>query len=101
MYIERKNELNSDDARIGRVHMSKTQATLYYNDMVFKSLKGGYKANYYDVQSGEKFWISGCKRDGTDRLYVSSKPVWIDPDVREEYWTVIRGQPEYASRDRT
>jgi hypothetical protein len=101
MYIERKNELNSDDARIGRVRMSKTGATLYYNGMEFKSLKGGYKANYYEIESGDEFWISGCKRDGTDRLYVSGKPVWIDEDVREEYWTVVRDKPEFASRDRT
>lgn len=101
MYIERKNELNSDDARIGRVHLSKTGATLYYKGLVFKSLKGGYKANYYEVSTGEQYWISGCKRDGGDRLYVSSKPVWIDEDVREEYWSVIRGLPQNTNRDRT
>lgn len=100
MYIERKDELNGDDARIGRVSMSKSGATLYYNGREFRSLKGGYKANYYDVESGESFWISGCKRDGGDGLYASNKPVWIDEDVREEYWSLIRGMPEFADRDR-
>jgi len=98
MYVERKDELNSDDARIGRVRLSKTGATLYYGGKTFQSLKGGYKANYYDVETGDEYWISGCKRDGSDRLYASNKPIRIDEDVREEYWSNIRGLPEEASR---
>lgn len=101
MYIERKDQLNSDDAHIGRVRMSKTGATLYYGGREFRSLKGGYKANYYDVETGDEYWISGCKKDGTDRLYASNKPIWIDEDVREEYWTTIRGLPHCVPSDRT
>jgi hypothetical protein len=26
-------------------------------------------ANYYDVETREHYWISGCKKDGTDALY--------------------------------
>jgi hypothetical protein len=101
MYIERKDQLNSDDARIGRVRFSKTGATLYYGEKTFQSLKGGYKANYYDVETGEEYWISGCKRDGSGRLYASNKPIWIDEDVRVEYWTAIRGRPDDADRKST
>jgi hypothetical protein len=43
---------------------------------------------------GEDYWISGCKRDGRDRLYGERLPVPIDEDVREEYWTQIRKLPE-------
>lgn len=45
-----------------------------------------------DVESGDAYWISGCKQDGTDALY----PVMteIDEDVREEYWVEIRRKPE-------
>lgn len=39
---------------------------------------------------GEEYWISGCKRDGTDRLYAGM--VEIDEDVAEEYWGDIRGE---------
>jgi hypothetical protein len=42
--------------------------------------------------TGEQYWISGCKKDGTDALY--STTVEIDEDVREEYWMVIRNKPE-------
>jgi hypothetical protein len=47
-----------------------------------------------DIETGDEYWISGCKRDGRDRLYGERVPVEIDDDAREEYWTEIRGQPE-------
>ena len=85
-------------ARIGRVTFSRTGATLHYGGKSFQSLKGyGFKANYFDLESGEQYWISGPRRDGTDRLYKSNWPVEIDEDVREEYWTEIRKKPEWKT----
>ena len=82
-------------ARIGKVTSSRTGATLHYNGKSFQSLKGsGFKANYYCVETGEQYWISGPRKDGTDRLYKSDWPVEIDEDVREEYWIEIRKRPE-------
>jgi hypothetical protein len=90
MYIEYKVNLTGP-ARIGRVTFSKTGRTLYYRGQTFQSLRGrGFKANYYDVQTGEPYWISGPRRDGADRLYGGSTPVEIDEDVRKEYWSTIR-----------
>jgi hypothetical protein len=95
MYIERKAGNLSGPARIGRVAFSKRGRTLYYGGRAFKSLKGqGFKANYVDVESGEEYWISGCKKDGSDRLRGERNPVEIDDDAREEYWTEIRAAPE-------
>ncbi len=95
MYIERKAGQLTGEARIGRVTFSKTGRTLYYGGKAFRSLNGaGFKANYYEVESGEEYWISGPKRNGQDRLYGERVPVEIDDEVREEYWTVIRRQPE-------
>ena len=83
-------------ARIGRVTFSRTGATLHYSGRSFQGLKGsGFKANYFDVETGEQYWISGPRQDGTDRLYKSNWPVDIDEDVREEYWTQIRHKPEW------
>jgi hypothetical protein len=60
----------------------------------FRSLKGaGFKSNYFDVETGEHYWISGPKRNGEDRLYVSNVPVEVDEDIQEEYWSSIRGLP--------
>jgi hypothetical protein len=64
-----------------------------------ESLRGAgatNKSNYVDIKTGEEFWISGCKKDGSDRLYGERLPVCIDEDVQEEYWTEIRNQPTMA-----
>ncbi|MCC6795991.1 MAG: 1-deoxy-D-xylulose-5-phosphate synthase [Candidatus Hydrogenedentes bacterium] len=92
MYIECKDGGINGPARIGRVAFSRSGRTLYYGGRSFASLKGsGFKANYYDVETGEEFWISGCKKRGGDRLY--SGTVEIDDDVREEYWRDVRSLP--------
>lgn len=95
MYIERKAGELTGGARIGRVTFSRTGRTIYYGGKRFCSLAGaGFKANYFDIDTSEEYWISGCKRDGTDRLYGERVPVFIDDDVREEYWIVIRRREE-------
>lgn len=94
MFIECKAAGLTGPARIGRVMFSKTGKTLKYREQQFRSLRGrGFKSNYYDIETGDEYWISGCKADGVDRLYGESTPVEIDEDVREEYWTEIRKQP--------
>lgn len=99
MYIECKADGLSGPARIGRVSFSKTGATLYYAGNEFRSLAGrGFKANYFEVSTGDYYWISGPRKDGADRLYGERVPVEIDDDVREEYWTAIRAQPENLTR---
>ena len=95
MFIENKSTGLTGPARIGRVSFSKTGRTLYYQGRKFQSLKGGYKANYFDVESGDQYWISGPKRNGQDFLY-GGGGAEIDEDCREEYWTRIRRQPERA-----
>jgi len=99
MYIESKAEGLSGPARIGRVTFSRSGRTITYGGRSFRSLKGyGFKANFFDVETGEEHWISGPRRDGADRLYGEALPVEIDEDVRAEYWSEIRGLPE-RSRD--
>ena len=97
MYIECKAGGLSGPARIGRVRFSKSRRTLYYGDQPLRRLPaGGYKANHYDVATGEEYWVSGPKRDGRDRLYGERVPVHVDEDVRAEYWSHIRGLPHRA-----
>lgn len=48
------------------------------------------------MDSGDHYWISGCKKDGSDRLYGERIPIQIDDDVREEYWKEIRNLPDNA-----
>lgn len=95
MFIENKvGESNLiGDARIGRVQFSKTGKSIHYNGRRFERMSG-FKANYRDTESGEPYWISGCKKNGEDRLYGERLPIYIDNDAREEYWTDIRNLPE-------
>lgn len=103
MYVELKSGEGHNDrglARIGRVTFSKTGKTLYYRGLTFQSLKGaGICANYFEAESGDEYWISGCKRNGQDRHWAGGGPVAIDEDVREEYWSEIRKQPERANEE--
>ncbi|MEM9885858.1 MAG: 1-deoxy-D-xylulose-5-phosphate synthase [Bacteroidota bacterium] len=95
MYIEFKGGNLTGEARIGRVRFSKTKKSIHYNGKTFKSLKGrGFKSNYFDSETGEEYWISGCKKDGTDRLYNERTPIYIDEDVQKEYWEQIRNMPD-------
>jgi len=92
MYIEKFGGLRSRGGRIGRVYFSQSRRTLHYEGRALQSLRGGgYKANYFDTETGTQYWISGPKRDGNDPLYPGV--VEIDDDVNEEYWLKIRGLP--------
>jgi len=99
MYIENKAEGISGPARIGRVSFSKSGKSVYYQGRSFHTLSGrGFKANYAESQTGEEYWISGCKRRGGDRLYAGT--IEIDDDIREEYWTAIRELPDKKDQRR-
>ena len=92
MYIENKSDGDglTGTARIGRVTFSKSGKTIYYRGAELQSLKGyGYKSNFFDLKTGEHYWISGPKKNGQDTLYPDN--VEVDEDVRIEYWRDIRG----------
>ncbi|MFK7971214.1 MAG: 1-deoxy-D-xylulose-5-phosphate synthase [Bacteroidia bacterium] len=95
MYIEDKSNGLTGIARIGKVTFSKTMKSIHYKGKTYQSLKGsGLKANFFETESGDGFWISGCKKDGSDRNYGERVPIYIDDDIQEEYWTVIRNLPD-------
>ncbi len=95
MYIERKAGSLTGNARIGRVTFNKTGRTIFYCGQIFRRIVGGgFKSNYFDQATGDEYWITGPKKRGGDRLYGERVPILIDDDVREEYWTSIRGMPE-------
>jgi len=94
MYIESKVGGLTGPARIGWVKFSKTGATLYYRGKTFQSLKGqGFKSNYFDVESGDCYWISGPRKDGRDALYATHVRPEVDEDAHDEYWSKIRRLP--------
>jgi hypothetical protein len=91
MYIELKTGFNDNGpARIGRVTFSKSGQSIYYRGKTFARVHGGgISSNYYDVDTGEEYWISGVKKNGEDRHWAGSGPVEIDDDAREEYEDLV------------
>lgn len=103
LYIENKSGENTlmGEARIGLVMFSKTGKSIHYNGLTFQTLGGrGFKANYFEVDSGDEYWISGCKKNGEDRLYGERLPIYVDEDIREKYWLEIRELPEMKHLNR-
>ena len=96
MYIENKASGLEGHARIGRISYSKTGRSLIYGGSTFIPIQG-FKANFMNVDTLEYYWISGPKKRGGDRLY-GTGIVAIDDDVRVEYWTGIRMQPEHKEQ---
>src|SRR5215218_8972058 len=92
MYIELKSGYSDNGpASISRITFSKTGRTVYFQGKQLQSSGGqGVQGNYRDVETREEYWVSGPKRDGTDRHSAGGGIVKIDEDVAEEYWREIR-----------
>ncbi|MCU0433994.1 MAG: hypothetical protein MUC87_11110 [Bacteroidia bacterium] len=84
IYVENKSRGLSGAAWIGRGFFTRTRQTVYFNGKVFQRTKG-YKYNHFDVETGDLYWISGVKKDGTDRLYNERVEIIMDENVVEEY----------------
>jgi hypothetical protein len=87
MYIEDKSGGLEGPGRIGWVEITRTGRSYRYNGKLYKKC-AGYKYNCFEEESRKKFWISGPKKNGCDRLYGGT--IVIDEDANEEYWTNIR-----------
>lgn len=83
----------TESARIGRVSFSKSGRTLYYAGRTFA---GEGRPWYREEATGEQFVIQHARADGLDGSEGRKRgsfPAEIDGDVREEYWTRIRREP--------
>ena len=96
-YIELKTDGLRGIGKIARVSFSKSGKTIYYEGRKLSSLKGfAAKANYFDEETYEEFWISNPRMDGKDSLFPAI--IEIEEDVREEYWKLIRKEPENCTQ---
>lgn len=88
-YIELKSGYADDGpAWIGRVKISRTGTTIYFNDHAYRKCRG-ISGNYIDIETEEEYWISGVKKDGTDRHWDGSGKIVIDTKVVDEYLELI------------
>ena len=86
-YIELKSGYTDDGpAWIGRVKVSRTGQTVYFNGHAFKRARGGYgRGNHIDIVTRESYWISGVKKDGHDRHWAGKGKITIESAVVAEY----------------
>ncbi len=96
MYIENKND---GEARVGWVTFSKTGRTVYYKDKVLKHLKrGGISGNHYCEETNDEYWISGVKKDMSDRHKFGGGKIFVEKRILEDYLQIIgRTEPIFAS----
>lgn len=98
MFIELKSHAGGHDdngpAWISRVTFSKTGKTIYWKGKKLQRSAQCGCGNHFDVETEDEYWISGPKKNGEDRYSWAGTKTKIDLDVREEYWTQIRNQPE-------
>lgn len=91
MYVELKSGCNdSGPASISWVTFSKSGHSIYYRGWRLERLKGGgISGNYFDVDSGHEYWVSGVKKNRQDRHWAGSGSVPIDADAAEEYRQIV------------
>ena len=103
-YIELKSGGYSDNgpAWIAYVEQSKTGRTLYFNGRGLMKRKGQRRGagggNYFDVETGESFWVSGVKKNGQDRHWAGSGKVLIEASALGEYLKTIKAKKLDTSR---
>lgn len=84
-YIELKSGYSDDGpAWIGRVALSKTGNTVYFNNKAFQKWQG-VSGNFYDIETGEEYWISGIKKNGADRHWAGHGKVILQDSIVLEY----------------
>ena len=89
MYIELKTEFSDNGpAWIGKVFFSKSGRSVYFNGQAFRR-GSGIHGNYFEILSGNEYWISGVKKDGSDRHWAGSGKVYIDKIIVSEYLKAI------------
>lgn len=99
MYVQLKSgyDIDRGPAWISRVRFSKSWRTAYFHGLTLRRVTGTAYAhrddgNFYDVDSGDAYWISGPKRDQTDGRYSNQQPS-VEEDARADYESFLQGSP--------
>jgi len=100
MYIEQKTGFQGNGpAWIGKVKFSKSGNTVYFNGNALKRSGGqGIQGNHFDLETGEEYWVSGVKKDGSDRHWSGAGKIKIGADVVAEYLAITGRTQLDASR---
>ena len=90
-YIELKSgHSDNGPAWIGIVEFSKTGQTVYFDNKALKRLKiPGSNANHYNIETGDEYWVSGVKKNGSDRHWAGHGKIMIDKNAIDKYLDYI------------
>lgn len=89
IYVELKSGFSDNGpAWIGKGFYTSTRKTVYFNGQLFKRGKG-IAGNHFNQQNGDEYWISGVKKDGTDRHWAGGGKITLDQQSVDEYLQII------------
>jgi hypothetical protein len=88
-YLELKSGYSDNGpAWVAKVGVSKSGRTLYFNGKALKRAQG-ISGNHVDLETGEEYWVSNIKKDGTDRHWAGSGKVSIEGRAVADYLASI------------
>jgi hypothetical protein len=90
-YIELKSGFGDNGpAWIGMAEFSKSGRTVYFKGKAMKNSNAkGIAGNYFDIETGEEYWISGIKKDGSDRHWAGGGKIMIDENIIDLYLSKV------------
>lgn len=88
-YIELKTGFHHNGpVWIAHVKVSKSGRTIYFDGRALKQGASG-AGNFIDLESRESFWVSGVKRDGSDRHRAGSGKILIEAAALSDYLALV------------
>tara|TARA_R110002033_G_scaffold157810_1_gene193848 strand:- start:29 stop:610 length:582 start_codon:yes stop_codon:yes gene_type:complete len=94
-YLELKSGFSGNGlAWIGLVSFSKSGKTIYFDGKAFQRMGSArIQGNFMDIESGDEYWISGVKKDLSDRHKFGGGKILVEKRILSEYLQII-GKPE-------
>lgn len=84
-YIEKCTGFNHNGpAWISIIEFSRTGSTAYFNGMSLKK-SAGVVGNFYDIETGDEYWVSGVKKNGQDRHWAGKGTIFVDSNAEAAY----------------
>jgi hypothetical protein len=92
MFVQLKTGYGTDlgPCWISVVRFNRSWKTAYWYGRTLRRQLGMFDANYHDIETGERYWISGPHRDRADTRYSGVRPT-VDADARPAYEAFLAG----------
>ena len=98
MYIELKTGYSDNvPAWIGIANFSQSGQTIYFDNKAFKKAKL-VKGNFFNLETGDEYWISGVKKSGEDRHWAGNGKIMIERVAIPEYLEITNSNSIDSSK---